>query len=84
MKKIIAFILLLLSITIITMCRSPERASNVRKGSEYSIDSIFDGKGNLVGVRKRKEINEHRNTYYYTVFALVLITGLILFSKTKQ
>jgi hypothetical protein len=65
-------------------CQPPSRVVKGRKHTEVYVDTIFDGEGNIVTIKKHMEKNVHRDTYYYTIFAFVLITGLILYSKSKQ
>jgi len=84
MKGRLGILLIFAMIFIMVTCQSPARVIKGKKHTEVYVDTIFDGSGNIVTIKKHTERNEHRETYYYTIFAFVLITGLILYSKSKQ
>ena len=82
--KRLGVLLIFIMLFVMVTCQPPSRVVKGRKHTEMYVDTIFDGKGNIVTIKKHMEKNVHRDTYYYTIFAFVLITGLILYSKSKQ
>ena len=84
MKKYLGVFIILVLVFIATMCRPPSKMFRGSNHTEVYTDTIFDGGGNVVTIKKHSEKNERRDTYYYTIFALVLVTAIVIISKSKN
>ena len=82
MIKRIAVVMLVLGIFIFGC--STSRNHRIVKSKETAVDTLFNGKGEVISINKHSEREEHKETYYYTLLAVLIITSLILFSKSKQ
>jgi hypothetical protein len=83
MKRLgVLFIIIMMFVGL--TCQTPTRTSRQRKVNKFYVDTVYDGKGNVIAIKKHSEKNEHRDTYYYTIFTLALMTLLIIYSNSKR
>ena len=83
MKRLGVLLIIVMMFVSLT-CQTPTRTSRHRKTDKFYVDTVYDGRGNVVAIKKHIERNEHRDTYYYTIFALTLMTLLIIYSNSKK